>query len=126
VEEGEERARCRVPNSGDIVALAGVKDRATAARHLLRRCVLDAQRGGVVVPPSSVSDELLSALSMRIAHEDPLAVIRFDVECPTFGGAIAAGLDMVGDLWGEITAQAKRVARAGMGWAGSGPRAAEL
>lgn len=111
VEVGEERARCRLPNSLDLMALVGVKDRGMGAMMLVRRCVLAMERGGVVVPVGAASDGLLTGLAARIAEEDPLAVIRFDMDCVNCENRIGADLDVVGYFWEEISAQVKRLSR---------------
>ena len=111
VEHGEERARCRLPDSRDMATLAGALDRGVAARALLQRCVLSAERGGAPAPAGALSDDLLAALAARVAEEDPLAAIRFEVSCPACGHAWTADLDVVAYFWEEITAQVKRLVR---------------
>jgi hypothetical protein len=95
--------RCRLPSLRDLAAVAGERDAAGAARHLLERCLLDA--GDADVP--GLGDEALRDIEEALEAADPNADLAFDVRCEACGGSSTAQLDAGELLWDDIDARAR-------------------
>ena len=106
--EGYE-ARFRLPNSGDLVAVARCDDAETARRSLLERCVTTASREGSLVPPAELPNTVVEAVEARMSDADPQADVRLALDCPACGHKFLAAFDVVAYFWSEINAWAYRL-----------------
>ena len=100
--------RFRLPNSLDLLALAGQEEGAAARRLLLDRCVLTARRDGEEMPPDQLPDDVIRAVAERMDRADPVAEVRLDLSCPACGHRWLATFDIVSFIWSEIDAWACR------------------
>jgi hypothetical protein len=106
--EGYE-ARFRLPNSGDLVAVARSNDADSARRRLLERCVTSAAREGSEVSPAELPGAVVEAVEARMADADPQADVRLALDCPACGHKFLAAFDVVAYFWSEINAWAYRL-----------------
>jgi hypothetical protein len=99
----------RLPNSLDLVAVAGC-DAVNAARTLLiERCLLNAQFDGQPIAPAELPETALAALAEAVAECDPQAEVRFKLSCADCGHAWSAVFDIVAFLWAELSTLAQRL-----------------
>jgi hypothetical protein len=94
--------RCRLPNSRDLAAAAGFPN-AEKARRLVELCLVQGE-AGLLTP------EDLDCLGLQMAERDPLADIRFELDCPACGKHWQAPFDILAFFWEEINAEARRLA----------------
>jgi hypothetical protein len=106
--EGYE-ARFRLPNSGDLIAVARSVDEDSARRSLLERCVTEAVREGSRVSPVELPATVVEAVEARMADADPQADVRLALDCPACGHNFLAAFDVVAYFWSEINAWAYRL-----------------
>ncbi|HET8927439.1 MAG TPA: hypothetical protein VFN24_06365 [Microbacterium sp.] len=103
---GDWRAVWRAPTAGDLAAVAGREDAASALLALC--CELTGPAGkGVADAPSEVVERVEAVL----ADADPLAELTVAVECPECGAVFDADVDPVAFVWREVQAGAQRVLR---------------
>jgi hypothetical protein len=95
--------RFRLPNSGDLAAIAHHNDAEAAVRDLLQRCCINAP-AAPDWPPS-----LLEAVEARIAALQGAADIEVRFDCIACGKAWTDRLDVVGYVWEEITERARQL-----------------
>jgi hypothetical protein len=101
--------RFRLPNSGDLAAVATCDDVGVARRILAEQCVLPASRNGSEAV--ELTDEALTQLAERIAQCAPVADVMLDFACPSCGHEWQAMLDIALFFWAEIAAHARRLLR---------------
>jgi len=101
----------RLPDSLDLAALAHVRDAREARAHLLQRCVQQARYQGQPVPLDSVPEEVLGALTARLAEDDPQADITLRLSCPGCGHTWRAAFDILSFFWAELEAHARQLQR---------------
>jgi hypothetical protein len=99
-DDGRE-VRFRLPQSGDLVALAECGDVDDARALLLRRCLFDQT-------PDELPAEVIDAVIARMAAADPQADVQLDLACPACGHRWLAVFDVVTFLWSEIHTWAHR------------------
>ena len=109
--------RCRAPNSLDLIAIAGHRDRAAARRQLLERCLSEITRERAPVTPvtpvtvDQLPDEVIDAAVERIAQADPQADVRIALSCPQCGHQWQVLFDIGPFFWSEIHVWAQRILR---------------
>jgi len=91
--------RCRPVTTGDLVAVRGVPDPASA---LLARCITEASRLGRAVPPEALPEGVRSAVEEALAAADPQAETLLGLGCPACGTQWWAPFDLAGFLWAEV------------------------
>jgi len=91
----------RLPDSRDLLALAGCEDVAAGRALLLRRCVLDRDA-------ESLAEEDVQAVVSAMAEADPQADVQLDLSCPACRHRWFAVFDIASFLWIEINAWAHR------------------
>jgi hypothetical protein len=101
--------RGRLPDSGDLAAVAGCGNVTTTRRLLMQRCVLEATQDGQPVAAREWPAELIADMARRMVDADPLAEILLDVVCPACQRRGPLLFDIVSFFWAEIDAQAKRL-----------------
>jgi hypothetical protein len=107
----EYQVTLRLPNSLDLAAIARCRDVETARSLLIERCVLKASRAGEQIPVKELPAEIVEAAAGQMSERDPLAEVRFDVQCPDCGHAWPLLLEIASFLWAEVEAEARRLLR---------------
>jgi len=114
--------RFRLPDSGDLAAIAAAVDAVTARQTLARRCVVEVAREGTAVAFDDLPDGAIAELARRIVERDPQAEVLLDLLCPACDGRWQAPFDVVAFFWAELAVEAKRLLREvhalarGYGW----------
>lgn len=103
--------RFRLPEAGDLEALASCRDPDHAERELLSRIVLGATTDAGALSPSELPASVRDALEREITAADPLAEIQIDLDCPSCGNAWRAELDVAAILLSELSSHALRLLR---------------
>src|SRR5262249_56135 len=103
--------RCRAPNSLDLLAIAGRRDRAEARRQLLELCLMDVAREGAPVAVERLPDEVIAMVVERIAQSGPQSGVRLALSCPQCGHHWQSGFDIGPFFWTEIHVWAQRILR---------------
>jgi len=111
VTHAEYGVQFRLPNSLDLAGLDPAADGETNRRHLLLLCVTAAQRGGGEIAVAELPEEVIAAITQRMAEADPQADVQLALNCPQCGHAWQAPLDIVSYFWSEIHAWASRALR---------------
>jgi hypothetical protein len=93
--------RFRLPDSRELLALAGCEDVAAGRALLLRRCVIDRDA-------ENLAEEDVQAIVSAMAEADPQADIQLDLSCPACAHRWFAVFDIASFLWTEINAWAHR------------------
>jgi hypothetical protein len=101
--------RFRLPNSGDLAAVATCKDVGAARRLLAERCMLRASRN--FDEAAELSSDALARLAERIGQCAPATDVMLDFACPSCGHGWQAMLDIAAFFWAEIAAGARRLLR---------------
>jgi len=101
--------RFRLPVHADLLAAQVTGDAAAAARVLLGRCVLTAERDGVPVPVADLPAEVVDALDTALADRDPHADLRLSTECASCGRGFELAIDPGGLYWAELAEHARRL-----------------
>jgi len=100
----------RLPNSEDLEAL-NRSDVDGDRRQLLDRCLFSVQQDGELVEHDRLPDEVMDAVSERMATVDPLADIQLALCCPLCSHHWRAVFDIASFLWREIESLAGRLLR---------------
>lgn len=108
---GEYELRFRVPNSLDLISLAGspaAGESAASQRFLLDRCLL---AGDDQNTPSadSLPEEVVQAVVARMAETDPQADTQLALTCPVCRHEWRIVFDIAWFFWCEISAWADRL-----------------
>jgi hypothetical protein len=93
--------RFRLPDSRDLLALAGCADVATGRALLLQRCVIGRD-------VDSLAEEDVDAVVSGMAAADPQADVQLDLSCPACRHRWFAVFDIASFLWTEVNAWAHR------------------
>lgn len=101
----------RMPNSDDMLAVAGCADIDAARDRLMQRCVLSVLRDDQPLMARDLPDAVKDGLVAQLARQDPQAEILIDVDCPACRHRWQALFDVTEFFWAEVTAQAKRLLR---------------
>jgi uncharacterized protein (UPF0212 family) len=103
--------RFRVPDSRDLIALAGCRE-GDARKHLLDRCVLAVEEDGATdATTRDLSAALADAVERAMAIADPQADVQLDFTCPACAHRWDAAFDIARYLWREIRNWAHRTLR---------------
>ena len=105
-------ATVRAPDSNDILAVLDAEaDRVPGdpARSLLDRCVIELTPSGERAAP--LPEHIAEALATEIARLDPFARIELDLTCEDCGHSWHSPFDVLGFVWMEIGAWARRLLR---------------
>jgi|SRR5450755_356711 hypothetical protein len=103
--------QARLPNSADLLAIAGCHDVAAARALLLERCIEHAAHQETEIAVSELPDSVIVALGEAVIERDPQAEIRLELACPSCDHSWFAVFDILVFLWQEITAHAKHLLR---------------
>jgi hypothetical protein len=99
----------RLPTSADIEVAAAGDDAREAARLLLRRCVIRAERAGAPVDVDDLPTGVIDALNAELGCRDPYGDIRLTVHCGDCGHDFDLPLDPGALLWAELEERALRL-----------------
>ena len=106
LEQGDYRVVFRLPNAGDMAALAAARGDPVA--WLLDRCILHASVEGAPRTARDLPPDVAESVSRAMADADPQAEIELQLTCPTCGTRWRALFDVAGFLWRETEAWARR------------------
>jgi hypothetical protein len=99
----------RLPNSADLMAVADGGDVNAIRNVLAERCVLQVRFQGADAASSDLPENVISAISGRMAATDPQADIQLALECPGCGHEWKAMFDIVSFFWREISVCVRRL-----------------
>lgn len=97
----------RPPTSGDVLAVLGEGPTREAAATLLDRCVVRVAGSTAGRVPAAVAERLAEEISRR----DPGASMELALDCAECGHRWTEVLDVVGFVWAEVNAWARRMLR---------------
>lgn len=103
--------QARLPNSTDLLAIAGCQDVATARARLLERCITSATYQECSIEVSKLPDRVIEALGEAILERDPQAEVRLELVCSSCGHRWFATFDILPFLWQELTSRARHTLR---------------
>jgi hypothetical protein len=106
--------RLRLPNSLDLLALAGCASPAEMRGRLFEQCVLSIRHQGrteSAALTAGMPAEIIDAAIEQIAQADPQADVQVDLICPCCRHQWQAGFDIVSYLWSELHARAIHLLR---------------
>ena len=101
--------RFRLPNSLDLAAVAGTRDRAMEGKTLFQRCLVEVRSRDEDIHPDELPAEVLDAVSERIASADAQADIELDLTCPGCGHTWQSTFDIVTFFRQELNTWAQRL-----------------
>ena len=101
----------RLPNTLDLAAISQQPDTGASTRALFERCLLSAEHKGEAATPSELPDELVAAVSARMAEADPQADVQLALHCSSCGHRWQLLFDIVSFFWREIEEWAQRIVR---------------
>jgi hypothetical protein len=101
----------RLPNSLDLATLDPVEDYEANRRRLLQLCVTAAKRSGAEIAAAELPQEVVTAITQRLAEADPDADLQLALRCPQCDHGWQAPLDIVSYFWSEIHSWAVRILR---------------
>jgi hypothetical protein len=101
----------RLPDSHDLAAAVRCADTDEARRMLVRRCVLKATEGELLLSADALPEGVLTALCERMEVEASAADVRMSLECPSCRHGWQGAIDIVEFFWKELSAEARRLLR---------------
>jgi hypothetical protein len=101
----------RLPNSLDLVEIAGMHNPEAAHARLLERCLLSIQEKGSARTAADLPPEVVQGIAGRMAEADPQGDIQILLTCPRCSHHWQAAFDPITFLWAEINAWAQRMLR---------------
>lgn len=101
--------RFRVPIGADLMEAGQVTDRQAGRDLLLERCVIQALKDERVIAVIDLQEDILQELTETIIEHDPLAEMKFALNCPACQESWTILFDIVSFFWTELDALAKRL-----------------
>jgi len=101
----------RLPNSVDVDALSTVEGAGDRERRVFERCIVAARRDGCAIDANELPNEVMIAVSRRMAEIDPQGDVRVDISCPDCAHQWQSPFDIASFLWDEIQAWSVRLLR---------------
>jgi hypothetical protein len=104
----------RLPNSLDLLALAGCAGLAEMRAKLFKQCVLSVAHQGRTESAEHLEEmpaEIVELAIERMGEADPQADVEVDLICPCCGHKWQTGFDIVSYLWTELQAWAAQLLR---------------
>jgi hypothetical protein len=108
---GDWRVRFRLPDSSDMLAIAGDGDVIDQRDRLLVRCVAEVTQAGRRVEVNALPEEIIGEMTTRMESLDPCADINLTLSCPACETGWDAQFDILGYLWAEVSVYAQRLLR---------------
>lgn len=106
---GEYEVQFRLPNSLDLMAVAGSQNVDMARKEIFKRCLLSLQYHGEAQADDHLPQEMVNRIVQQMAEADPQAEVQLVLTCPTCEHTWRAEFDLVAFFWSEINAWACRV-----------------
>ncbi|HEX6976101.1 MAG TPA: hypothetical protein VF147_16955 [Vicinamibacterales bacterium] len=106
VDADDVHVRFRLPDSMDLAVAARAP---SAARLLLERCVVEAQRGGTRIAAEELAPAIVQAVGNRMREIDPQSEVELVLTCPSCGHRWRDLFDIASFLWTEIETLALRL-----------------
>ncbi len=101
----------RLPDSLDLASVPPDEGTDGARAHLLRRCLLAAERDGEPAAGTDLPGPVLDLLLAGMGAADPQADLQMALACPACGHSWSAIFDIVSFLWNEIDLWARGMMR---------------
>lgn len=101
IDAGGREIRFRLPDSTDLLAVAGQNDVARTRELLLARCLID-------TPVEPLPADAIDGVAARMADADPQGDVQLNLACPACSHQWQAVFDIVAFFWSEIHAWAHR------------------
>lgn len=101
----------RLPNSLDLIAIAGADGLSAGRALLLDRCILRARCDGAGVTTRDLPAAVCDAVGAQMAEADPQADVRILMTCPACSTRWRSLFDIESFFWTEINAWATRMLR---------------
>jgi len=99
----------RLPESRDLVAASGLTQARDAREHILKRCILRAQRDGKALAIRDLPAEAVEMVASRMAEAEPAGDLQLNLECRTCRHNWLLTLDVSLFLWAKIKAHAEKL-----------------
>lgn len=99
----------RLPNTSDLIAAAECREPDEARRMLLERSVYKTRVGDREIAVGELPEELIEAITRRMAETDPQSDVHLELTCPACGNRWRALFDISSFFWSEINAWAQRL-----------------
>jgi hypothetical protein len=96
------RVRFRLPDSQDLLAIAGLPSAGQAQILLLERCVLEAWQDETPIRAADLPQEVVDAIEVGMARADPQAEVLLSLVCPACQRQWQAIFDILAFFWSEI------------------------
>ncbi len=96
----------RLPDSADLIVVAGLQENRTEA--LLARCIGHVSKDGITLQLGELSTTIIDGIIDAMERADPQANVEIPVTCLACSSQWNANFDIVGFLWNEVDAWAKR------------------
>lgn len=105
------QVRFKLPDSTDLLALAGCCDIREGRSTLLSRCLLEVRHKGAAAQVEQLPENVLGAVVERMAAADPQADMRLNLDCPECGNSWSAAFDIVSYFWKELHFRVQQLLR---------------
>ena len=99
--------RARPLDSVDLTTLPQGLSRTAARAHLIGRVVVAARHEDAAVSPAELPDAVVDALAAKLIEIDPVADLKFGLNCPACRHAWSALFDITVYFWKELSAMAR-------------------
>ncbi len=107
---GDWRVAWRLPDTHDLVAIAGATDVDAAEAALASRCLsATSVATGASVPIDDLPDDVVATAVARMGRMDPQADVALALHCPECRHAWELPFDIVSFLWHEVDAAARHL-----------------
>lgn len=101
--------RFRLPDSCDLAAVVNCPETGDPHRLILQQCLTEVLKDGRSTGIDDLPENVVDAISSRIAAWDPRAEILLELNCSSCSHQWTSIFDIVSFFWKEISAHAKRL-----------------
>jgi hypothetical protein len=101
----------RVPTSLDLALVARCNDQEAGRNLLIARCVVEATQHKRRIEAAQLPAAVIQALGEAISEHDPLAEMKFALDCALCQHSWILLFDIVAFFWTELDALARRLLR---------------
>lgn len=108
IESNRTRIHFRLPDNGDLAAIAGCSEPSEARTRLLQRCLTAIESGDDAVNSGELPADIEELIVNRMADADPQGNLELDLTCAECGHRWQALFDIESFLWSEINVWARR------------------
>jgi hypothetical protein len=104
------RVHFRVPDSTDLMALAGLASKPDEYQaQIVTRCIINVQGRDESVEAANLPQDLVELLAEEMERRDPLAMVWLDLGCTQCGHAWPSLFDIASLLWADVDRWARRL-----------------